>query len=241
MSTQETSLSAFFSAYHFQGYTYDRSNNPEDEFVRLCIARQWGRSKRRKEFKRYRLALQEYPSSPLEVFFDKHWVPHFTYKPLANKLTQFGRLQMARQWEGTELEDAKKEYRAAVWNNAAPIVKFLRGGEVSGYRFGSGRAELEFEKLLEAHKCIWEQKRSKKGGDVGKKKRRIRWRDSTEFKRLHAGFYGAVEEQFDYMLDEISYSTGLRRDVALAELFQVGNAPMSKAEAKTVRLHPNSP
>ena len=39
MSTQETSLSAFFSSYSFEHYTFDPTNNPDNEFARLCIAR----------------------------------------------------------------------------------------------------------------------------------------------------------------------------------------------------------
>lgn len=235
MSTQETPLSSFFSSYGFEGYAYDPSNNPDDEFERLCTARRWGEAKKNKNLKKYRLALQENSSSPVDAFFHKYRVPHFTHNPLANQQTEFSLLQDARKWKGTKLEGVRKEFGAALESRVAPIVVFLRGREVSGYRYNSGRAEIEFKRLVGAHRRIWEQRESKIGRNVKGREGR-RWRASTEFSELQEGFYGAVEEQFRLMLDEIARKTVLRRDEVLAELFCVGMAPLSEKEAEAVSL-----
>ena len=122
----------------------------------------------------------------------------------------------------------------------SPIVVFLRGWEVAGYRYRSGCAEVEFRNLVGVCRCIWEQGAIEMGHDVKGREAGKRWRASTELAKLQEGFYGAVEERFDFILDEIAHWTRLRRVVVLAELFGVGDAPLKKEEAETVSMHPDS-
>ena len=234
-------LSAFFSSHNSEAYTYDPTSSPADEFERLCIARQWDETTKNENFEEYFSALHENSSSPVQVFFCKHRVPGFTYYPLMNQRREFDRLREARQWDGTKREEeALNEWRVATENADSPIVVFLRGREVSGYRYRSGRAEVEFRKLVGVRRRIWEQGEIEMGRDVKGREGGRRWRASTELAELQEGFYGAVEEQFDQILGEITRLSGWRRDEVLVELFCVGNAPLTKEEAETVSMYLNS-
>ena len=59
-----------------------------------------------------------------------------------------------------------KEFLAARKGEKPPIAVFLRDRGISGYSYGSGRAEMEFEKLMEVHKRIWKQDESELGRDI---------------------------------------------------------------------------
>ena len=233
-------LSAFFSSHNSEAYTYDPTSSPADEFERLCIARQWDETTKNENFEEYFSALHENSSSPLGVFFCKHRVPGFTYYPLKNQRREFNRLREARQWDGTKREEVMHEWEVAKENTFSPIVVFLRGREVAGYRYRSGRAEVEFRKLAGVCRRIWEQGEIEMGRDVKGREGGRRWRASTEWTELQEGFYGAVEEQFDLILDGIARAEELRRDEALVKLFCVGDAPLTKEEAETVSIYINS-
>ena len=241
MSTQENSqaLSDFFSRYDSNAFTYNPRNDSNEEFDRLCDARQWDQIKREKKLEKYLTALHGHSSSPSGMFFRKYWVPDFVYNPSGNQRNAFNRLQERMKWDGTELEEALKEFQAAAGRNAAPIAVFLMGQKIPGYSYGSERAELEFRKLVGAHRHIWEQE-IEMGHDVEDGEGRRKWRESTEFKSLQEGFYDAVEQHFGVTLDKIGLEAGLRRDEVLAELYRVGKAPLTKKEAETVSLYPNS-
>ena len=75
---------------------------------------------------------------------------------------EFDRLREARDWGNAGLAEAK-EFLAALKGEKPPIVVFQRDREVSGYRTGSGRAEMASEKLMEVHKRIWEHEESELG------------------------------------------------------------------------------
>ena len=235
-------LSAFFSSHNSEAYTYDPTSSPADEFERLCIARQWDETTKNENFEEFFSALHENSSSPLEVFFCKHSVPDFTYYPLNSDGREFLRLRAARQWDYTKFKEVRDEWLVAVERTRSPIVVFLRGQEVAGYRYRSGRAEVEFRKLVGVRRRIWEEGEIEIGRDVKGREAGRRWRASTELAELQAGFYGAVEERFDFILDEITRWSGLRRRryVALAKLFGVGDAPLTKEEAETVSMYPDS-
>ena len=233
-------LSAFFSSRNSEAYTYDPTGSPTDEFERLCIARQWDETTKNENFEEYFSALHENSSSPLEVFFCEHSVPDFTYYPLRNQEREFLRLREARQWDDTKLKEVRDEWWAAAERTRSPIVVFLRGQEVAGYRYRSGRAEVEFRKLVGVRRRIWEQGEIEMGRDVKGREGGRRWRASTEWTELQEGFYGAVEEQFDIILDGIARAADLRRDEALAQLFCVGDPPLTKEEAETVSIYINS-
>ena len=76
---------------------------------------------------------------------------------------------------GTKLEEAIKEFQEAAESNAAPIAVFPRGQEIPGYSYGSEREKLEFKKLVEAHRNVWEQEGIYMGRDVkdGREEERV--------------------------------------------------------------------
>ena len=253
MSTQETPLSAFFSSFAFNRYTYDPTRDPADEFERLCVARRWGKAKKDKNFKRYLLAIEETRNQPLAIFFRKHLFFQFAHDPLADPRAEFARLQAARKWGEKKLKRAREEFLTALGTGNAtmqpttrpilerpPIAEFLKERQVAGYAYGSGRPEMEFKKLVEAQRRNWEREQKALGHNVRNKESRRRWRASVERTKLQDEFYEALEEQFNSRLDRIAGGTGLRRDEVMVELCGAGKAPLSKEEAKAVGLRSNS-
>ena len=255
MPTQETPLSNFFSSYECRGYTYDPTNDPTDEFRRLCIARQWSDATKDENAAKFLLAKHRAArnNSPVATFFRRYEFSRFAHNPLADPVAEFDRLQRAKEWGELQLGSVRKEFLAALGGNVSepsgrvtgiperlPMVEFLKGQEFSRYIYCSGRPEEEFKYLLKVHRGIWEEEERRMGravsGDEGWK----RWRVSAKLTVLQEGFYKAVEEQFDLMLGKIAGWTGLRRDQVMVELYCVGKAPLSMAEAKTVCLHPIS-
>lgn len=234
MPTQETHLSAFFSSYNSEAYTYDPANSPADEFERLCIAGRWDETRKSENFEAYFLALHENANSPVAVFFCKHSVPNFIHNPLGNQQVEFNRLRETRRWDGVKLKEVREEFEAAAESMVSPIFVFLKGREVAGYRYCSGRAEVEFKKLVGVRRHIWEQGGREMGRDVKGIEGSGRWKVSVELTELQGGFYCAVEAQFDLILDKIAFKTALRRDEVLAELFCVGKAPLAEGEVETV-------
>ena len=256
MSTQETHLSAFFSSFAFNRYTYDPSRDPADEFERLCVARKWGTAKKEKYFAKYLSALGETRNQPLATFFRKYEFLQFAHDPSADPEAEFDRLQAARKWGRKKLEGIRKEFLAALEGRieaaettgrvileTLPIVEFFQEHEVARYTYRSGRPEEEFRRLVRAHKTIWKAKEKAMGNVVTGDEGGRRWRASPEFRELQEGFYQAVEGQFDITLDRIAASgeIQMRRDEVMVELYGVGKAPLSEEEAETVSFHPKLP
>ena len=242
MSSQENSqaLSDFFSKYNSDAYTYDPQKDSNEEFDRLCDARRWDQTKKENKHEKYLTALQGRPSSKVGMFFRKHWVPGFVYNPLELPWVEFDRLQEKTKTTEKKYEEVLLEFGAAVDSDAAPIAVFFeKWGGAPGYSYGSDRAELEFKNLVEAHRHVWEQ-RIRIWGDAQGGEGQGRWRESTTFKWLQEGFYGAVEEQFGIALDKIGRMANLRRDEVLAELFRVGQSPLTEEEAEMVSWYPDS-
>ena len=79
---------------------------------------------------------------------------------------EFDRLREARGWRHGSWWRLGRSFLAALKSEKVPIVVFLRDREISRYRYGSGCAEMGFEKPMEAHKRIWEQDESELGRDI---------------------------------------------------------------------------
>jgi hypothetical protein len=244
MSTQENPISAFFCSFTFHRYAYDPANPPDAEFKRLCEARLWGGVKIAENFAKYTLALEAARAdSAIARFFRKYEFVGFTHVLAADPQAEFDRLQAARRWGVKKLNKIRKEFLAASKADIVgrlPIVEFLKENSCVGYHYGSGPPELEFKALMAAHKGNWTQEEILKGNDVTSESARRRWRLSAayrELEELRASFYGAIEEQFDLMLDLIAGKTGLRRDEVMVELYCVGKAPLPREETEIVSLH----
>ena len=254
MPTQESPLSAFFSSFTFNHYTYDPTQDPADEFERLCVARKWGKAKKDKYFVNYLLAIEESRYQPLAVFFQKYQFLRFSHDPLADPRAEFARLQAARKWGEKKLSTVRVEFLAALGAGSSaaqpttrpilerpPIAEFLKERQFSGYTYGSDRPELEFKKLVEAQRRHWEKEQEANGINVRSKESRRRWKADAERTRLQDEFYEALEQQFNARLDKIAGGTGLRRDEVMVELCGAGKAPLSKKEAIEVGLRFISP
>jgi len=257
MPTPNGPLLEFFSQFNFIEYTYDPHSPPLEEFKRLCQARRWGASKIRKHETAFLFAVKKEqdlrgdPAGPNVIeFFRKYEYLLFTYDLDAPMQSEFQRLVGLRGWGERNLSKVTKRFNKAVALDAreqsahdaseptAPedpgiqgvdlLPDWLRKQECRGYKYLGGLPELEFKKLVNAKKKEWKWI-YKEHEDAPL------WGRSTEAESLRAEWYGAVEDDFNSMLDKFCLITGITPWQVFVGLYDEGRVDVTRESARKVR------
>ncbi|RPA94286.1 hypothetical protein L873DRAFT_1793067 [Choiromyces venosus 120613-1] len=230
--TSAPDIVEFFKKYEFQRFTYDPSNPPDVEFQRLCQQHQW-------EPVRIACAQLEYEEAQQEsILWQEQWK-----LPLAQ-------LAVVEYFENYEFDNSgygissdTSEIPLLELVGGLPAVEFLRSQSVEGYTYSYGLLHEEFRRLLSAREAEWEASLPIEsnqatilatGHALAPTTAREEWIDEWGMieRKLKEEFQFQIEGEFDVLMDFIGSSTGLEAWEVLVELYDVGEAPLGKDEAK---------
>lgn len=186
----------------------------------------------------------------LEAFFTRFTFPGYQYNSQAPPEEEFRRLLEARKWGERRaaffhrqfLEAGTSSSPLVIIDRSTPTSLFFiaqQSSSTAGYEFQGRAPEVEFGDLVRKEAGQWRRFRNMltEGSESRESREGERYKGTSEYEQLRRAFHAAVEQEFDWLLENQHGSEGERSMKPweyLVVLFKVGQLPISKKKALKV-------